>query len=248
MSSSIDWPTCHPTRLRRSQWRWDHLRSGSTLAAVATISARIRAVVGDGIVHPEAMAWLRSQLAPFREEPVRVLELGSRDINGSPRALFKAPSRYLGVDLQAGVGVDVVADASDRSWAELVERMLGCFDVVICAEVFEHSPRWREICVTAHELLVEGGAFVGTAAGEGRAPHSAEDGRPLALWHGQDALHAADGSVVDPVACLSWMKGHVEHYENITQAALVEALEAAGFAEDDVVIGVQGHDIYWTAR
>ena len=66
-----------------------------------------------------------------------VLEVGSRNVNGSVRDIL-APlvSRYVGCDLEAGDGVDVVADATRLTDVFPPES----FDVVISTEMLEHVP------------------------------------------------------------------------------------------------------------
>lgn len=108
-----------------------------------------------------------------------VLEIGSRDVNGSVRNLFPA-SNYVGVDKRAGVNVDIVADAS--RWQEL-EDYVGKCSVVVCCEVLEHTHRARHVVATAGQLLQPGGFFVLTCPTRGPyggwPPHSGIDGEAL---------------------------------------------------------------------
>ena len=104
-------------------------------------------------------------------DPVTVIEIGSRDINGSVRSHFPAAS-WTGLDLHAGPGVDVVCDASD--WAP-VERA----QLVICCEVLEHCEKWRGLIHAAWRFLKPGGLLLVTCAGIGRDSHSAVDGGQL---------------------------------------------------------------------
>lgn len=100
-----------------------------------------------------------------------VLEIGGRDINGSVRCLFG--SEYTSIDLVDGPGVDVVADVTEYEPRDE-------FDVVVCCEVLEHTE--ADIIGAAHRLLRKGGTLIFTAAGPGRAPHSAVDGGLLRQW------------------------------------------------------------------
>lgn len=102
---------------------------------------------------------------------ISVLDIGGRNVNGSPRHLFPN-ARYVALDIAPGDDVDIVADAAD--W-EPSER----FDVVLCTEVFEHTSRWPEIVRTAFAACKPGGAFIATAAAIGRPPHSAIDENPI---------------------------------------------------------------------
>lgn len=116
-------------------------------------------------MHPQAYEFVRRcvrSITPRR----RVCELGSCDVNGSPRALFPG-AEYVGVDERPGPGVDVVCDAAAFDCH-------GAFDCVVCTEVLEHAPRARDICANAWELLGPGGVFVVTAATDPRAPHGVD--------------------------------------------------------------------------
>lgn len=119
-------------------------------------------------MHPEAYEWVRRYAV---REPVTVLDIGGRDVNGSPRPLFDLATEYVVLDILPGEHVDIVADAAE--WEP--DR---CFDVVVSTECFEHAPRWREIVGTAYKALVPGGLFIATMAGPGRPVHSGVDGGP----------------------------------------------------------------------
>lgn len=121
-------------------------------------------------MHDEAMAWIAQHAT---DDPVRVLDLGGRDVNGNPRHLFPNATVYTVLDIRAGdrpEDVDIIADAAvwnpdGRQW-----------DVVLSAECFEHTPVWPAICRTAFRACAPGGRFIVTTAGPGRPPHSAVDG------------------------------------------------------------------------
>lgn len=121
-------------------------------------------------MHPEAFAYVAC--AAGRRGPfARVVDIGGRDINGSPRCLFP-DADYVSVDLYDGPGVDVVADA--LTWAPP-----GLVDAVLCVEVLEHAPEAERLIKAAASWLRPGGVLIVTAACDPRAPHSAADGGSL---------------------------------------------------------------------
>lgn len=120
-------------------------------------------------MHDQAMQWIEEHAST---DPVRVLDLGGRDVNGSPRHLWPNATQYTTLDILPGDGVDVVADAS--TW-----EPDGEWDVVVSAETFEHTASWPGICRTAYKACAAGGRFIVTTAAPGRPPHSAIDGMGL---------------------------------------------------------------------
>jgi SAM-dependent methyltransferase len=121
-------------------------------------------------MHTEAWEWIASHAT---DEPVRVLDIGGRNVNGSPRDLFPNATRYTVLDILDDDGVDIVADAA--TWNPHGRR----WDVTIAAETFEHTDKWPEICMTAFRALRPGGQFLVTTAAPGRPAHSAIDGQEL---------------------------------------------------------------------
>lgn len=131
-------------------------------------------------MHGSALDWVRGSFGTWKmvqpDGPINVLEFGSLDINGSVRYIFSPYiGSYIGLDLQDGPGVDVVADAA--TYDDGIT-----YDVVVCCEVFEHTPAWPDIVGNAYNRLRVGGLFVATMAGEGRPPHSAIDENPIREW------------------------------------------------------------------
>lgn len=122
-------------------------------------------------MHDAAFRYVARVVADL-PRPQRVVEIGSRNVNGTPRSLFAGVESYTGIDVRPGDGVDVVADGATWQPDEPV-------DLVVCMEVLEHAPEAGEIVANACRMLRPGGTLILTAAGEGRAPHSASDGGPL---------------------------------------------------------------------
>lgn len=119
-------------------------------------------------MHTEAFEFVEQ----FRtDKPIHVIEIGSRNINGSVRPLFPNAT-WVGLDLHPGPDVDLVLDA--REYNPLKKA-----DLVICCEVLEHTPHWRAIVDAGRSWLKPDGKMVVTCAGPGREPHSAIDGGPL---------------------------------------------------------------------
>lgn len=165
-------------------------------------------------MHEQAYDWLRSAVTSMGLSGLFVLDLGGRDVNGHVHDLFSWSVTTL--DIADGPGVTIVADAAD--WVPDRE-----YDVVLCTEVFEHTPRWREIIGTAYDALPPGGVFLTTCASRSRPPHSAVDGGPLVPG---------------------------EYYQNISPAELADALTV--FSEYGV-FAMHGHfgddDLYaWAKR
>ncbi len=89
------------------------------------------------------------------ESPVRVLDVGAMDINGSYRALYNSPVfDYVGLDLKAGPGVDVVSDSPYH-----YPLPNDSADIVLCGQMLEHCEFFWE---AFNEMLrvAKPGAFV----------------------------------------------------------------------------------------
>lgn len=120
-------------------------------------------------MHAEALAWVQ-RCRP--EVPGDVLDVGGRDINGSPRSLFGDATSYIGVDLMEGPGVNLVGDIIGMGLTDYA-------DTVLCLEVLEHAEDWPAIVTALATACRLHGTVIVTCAGPGREPHSAADGGGL---------------------------------------------------------------------
>jgi SAM-dependent methyltransferase len=93
-----------------------------------------------------------------------VLEIGSRNLNGSAREHFKK-CVWLGVDQQPGPGVDVIALGHELTYPD------GSFDVCLSCECLEHDKFKEQTVRSMIRMLKPGGLCIVTAAADNRAPH-----------------------------------------------------------------------------
>lgn len=101
---------------------------------------------------------------------VKVLDVGSLDINGNNRYLFDKYSTYHGCDIVAGKNVDIVAPCWD-----LPDSMKD-FSVVISTEMLEHDVYWFRSVETMGRLVAPGGLLILTWATPGRKIHNTPPG------------------------------------------------------------------------
>lgn len=102
----------------------------------------------------------------INSDALNILEIGSYDINGSVRNLFKnINNKYIGVDLCEGKGVDVVASGHALEFGD------ASFDVTLSGECFEHDSNYVETFRNMVRMTSPGGLVVFTCATLGRLEH-----------------------------------------------------------------------------
>lgn len=157
---------------------------------------------------------LRS-LRPDLFDGVSVVEIGSLDINGTVRDFFKSDN-YVGVDVGAGPGVDVVANGADLEYED------RSFDVAVSAECFEHNPDWVATFANMHRMADK--AVIMTCASEGRPEHGTKRSHP-----GSSPL------------TLEW-----EYYKNLTRADFMREFELSEmFSEHWFEYNEVSQDLYF---
>jgi len=102
-------------------------------------------------------------LYPEHFKGVKVLDIGSLDINGNNRYLFE-DCEYTGIDIGPGPNVDqVVSGHLFKSDTQ--------FDVIISTECFEHDKHYAQTLRNAYNLLKQGGLLMFSCAAPGRPEH-----------------------------------------------------------------------------
>lgn len=154
-------------------------------------------------MHDSVMEFLRRHVA--REEICgrRVLEVGSYNINGSPRSIIKPmlPSSYIGVDQTPGPGVDIICRSEELTSV----FSLDSFDIVISTEMLEHCREWKPSISAMKAVLKPGGLLVVTTRSPGFKYHP----YPEDHWRFTTEDFSTIFSDMERVLLLSdWQPGH----------------------------------------
>jgi SAM-dependent methyltransferase len=110
-------------------------------------------------MHPSVMDWVGDKVAEHELQYKNVLEVGSRNVNGSVRRFFGG--LYLGVDMVPGEGVDMVARADQLPFDP------NRFEVVVSTEMLEHDPYFWLSLPEMARVLMPGGYLLLTTRGIG---------------------------------------------------------------------------------
>ena len=176
------------------------------------------------MAHTNQILYCESVKAKYPQffKGVKVLDIGSLDINGSNRYLFE-DSDYLGIDVGEGRNVDLVCVGHEFNGPD------NYFDTIISTEVFEHDMYYEKTILNVMRMLKPGGLFVFTCASTGRAEHG---------------TRRSDGSWAAPL--LMNKDAWADYYKNLTSED-IEVID--GFKEHfpDGVFGYNGEscDLYF---
>ena len=168
--------------------------------------------------HPAQLNYLEKirRIHPEWFTHVKVLEIGSLDINGTIRGLFDNPLEYIGVDVGPGRGVDLVENGENLTFPN------NSFDLTISCECFEHNPEWAATFENMHRMSKK--AVIVTCASEGRPEHGTRNSEP------ESSPHTAD-----------W-----DYYRNLTQADFEQAFDLGKmFSEYVFEYNPRAHDLYF---
>jgi SAM-dependent methyltransferase len=140
-------------------------------------------------MHESVLAFCAKVIGPDDVAGRSVLEVGSANVNGSVRPQIEAmgPARYLGLDLAAGPGVDLVCSRGVEEYAmtRVAGQLPPAYDLVVSCEMLEHAERWESAFRAMASLVAPGGALVLTCRGPGFPFHNPPDHwrfTPSDLW------------------------------------------------------------------
>jgi SAM-dependent methyltransferase len=125
--------------------------------------------------HDSVLTWAAEVFGPGLVTSKTVCEVGAYNVNGTVRPLIEAhqPESYLGVDIETGPGVDLVANVED-----LPDRFPDGFDLVVSTEMLEHVFDWRAAIRSLVRLVAKGGALAVTTRSPGFPYHP----YPIDMW------------------------------------------------------------------
>lgn len=106
--------------------------------------------------HTSVLTWAADAFGPDLVASKTVCEVGAYNVNGTVRPFIEdhEPESYLGVDIEAGPGVDLVADVG-----ALPEQFPEGFGLVVSTEMLEHVADWREAIRSLVRLVAPGGSL-----------------------------------------------------------------------------------------
>jgi SAM-dependent methyltransferase len=110
------------------------------------------------------------QLSSFFINKV-VLDVGSGDINGNNRYLFKN-CEYHGNDVIEAQNVTIVSRTKDLPFED------NTLDTIISTECFEHDPEYNKSLIKIYKMLKPDGLFLFTCASTGRPEHGTKRTTP----------------------------------------------------------------------
>ena len=143
-------------------------------------------------MHPSAMTNTQNFFATYgnyfkskKNEKVKVVEIGSQNVNGSIRDCCPEEFDYIGLDFVQGKGVDIILD--DPYCLPFVDQSV---DIVVSNSCFEHSEMFWLIFLEAIRVLKDDGLCLIIAPANGVAHRYPVDcwrfypdtGRALATW------------------------------------------------------------------
>lgn len=151
-------------------------------------------------MHSTAMMNFQNFVATYESgiastgQKIRVVEVGSQDVNGSLRSISPPSFEYIGVDFVAGKGVDVVlTDPYSLPFED------GFADVVVSSSCFEHSEMFWLLFLEIMRITKSSGLFYLNVPSNGefhRWPVDCwrfypDSGRALTTWARRNGLNVA---------------------------------------------------------
>uniref|UniRef100_A0A6C0I7B1 Methyltransferase type 11 domain-containing protein n=1 Tax=viral metagenome TaxID=1070528 RepID=A0A6C0I7B1_9ZZZZ len=165
--------------------------------------------------------FVRNMLSSFFIDK-RVLDVGSGDINGNNRFLFKN-CEYHGNDVIRAPNVTIVSKTKDLPFQD------NTFDTIVSTECFEHDPEYKQSFIKIYNMLKPDGLFCFTCASTGRGEHGTRRTSP--------------GSSYGTIGNLSDMS---DYYKNLTEKDLNEVLHLNSlFSVWNTYYNSQSHDLYF---
>jgi len=151
-----------------------------------------------------------------------VLDVGSGDINGNNRFLFKN-CKYEGNDVIQAPNVTIVSKTKNLPYEN------ETFDTIISTECFEHDPTYKESFLKIYDMLKKDGLFCFTCASTGRPEHGTRRTTPR-----------------DSYGTMGKLEDMADYYKNLTEQDLNDVLNLNElFSVWDTYYGTETKDLFF---
>lgn len=184
------------------------------------------------MAHYEQQEFIKKVKDNFGEffKNVKVLDVGSYDINGEQRHLFENCD-YTGIDLEMGPGVDIVASGNEYSAPD------EHYDTIISCECFEHNPFYDETILNCIRMLKPGGLFLFTCATTGREVHG------IKKQEEENSKKYDNWKIMPSIKQIGWDENY---YKNVTEEDVRKVINIEKIFENfKFEINYIHHDLYF---
>lgn len=118
-------------------------------------------------MHTQSMEIMDRLLSTMDGAALRVLDVGSYDVNGSYRALVERRGwTYVGLDIRSGTNVDVVCERHNDFPFEAMS-----FDIVMCGNMLHNVAEPRDLLEEMVRVVKRGGRVFVVAPGPNGTPY-----------------------------------------------------------------------------
>lgn len=151
-------------------------------------------------MHNSVMDFVERQAIRSCHEGYRVLEIGSKDVNGTPRSAIipRCPNGfYIGLDIRVGDGVNLLCDIT-QPIDKLPHELFTFWSMIVCTEVLEHVYDWKSAVENIKYLSSPGTIVIMTTRGPGFARHD----HPGDYWRFTSELFKAIWSDFETIECI----------------------------------------------
>jgi SAM-dependent methyltransferase len=184
------------------------------------------------MAHGSQIAFVQRLKTEFPKyfENIKVLEVGSLNINGTVRDHF-TDCTFVGVDVDEGPGVDLTCGGQD------VDHPDNTYDTTCSCNCFEHNPYYRETIQNCVRLLKSGGMFLFTCATTGRPVHG------VASLEEESKLKYPNWKTMPNVSRDNWDN---DYYKNLTEQDIRECCDIeATFEQFEFEVEENHCDLYF---
>jgi len=175
-------------------------------------------------MHEEAKNFLLYAKNNFHNyfKNIKVLDVGSGDINGNNRYLF-TDCEYEGNDVIEGKNVTIVSRTKDLKFED------NFFDTIISSECFEHDPEYKQSLKKIYDMLKPNGLFVFTCASTNRYEHGTRR-----------------TTKTDSLGTIGEIEDMQDYYKNLTKHDINEVLNLnEKFSYHEMYYNKQSCDLYF---